>query len=71
MPVVKNKPEQFIRAFDFLLISREMFDRYKSLNLVGISDVQRAVRFYYILHYSFGALMENFLISPYENHQGN
>jgi DNA adenine methylase len=62
--VVKDKPEEFIRAFDFLLISREIFSRFKALSLVGTSDVKRAVRFYYLLHFSFGAKMQSFIISP-------
>ncbi|WP_088227766.1 DNA adenine methylase [Desulfosporosinus sp. FKB] len=62
--VVKEKPEEFIQAFDYLLISREIFQKYKALNLSGTSDVKRAVRFYYLLHFSFGALMKGFMISP-------
>lgn len=65
--VVKDKPEEFIRAFDLLLISREIFVRFKALSLVGTSDVKRAVRFYYILHFSFGAKMQSFIISPTAN----
>jgi DNA adenine methylase len=62
--VVRDNPEQFIRAFDYLLISREIFEKYKMLNLSGTSKINRAVRFYYLLHFSFGALMDNFLINP-------
>jgi len=62
--VVKEKPDQFIQAFDYLLISREIFQKYKALNVVGTSDVNRAVRFYYLLHFSFGALMKDFMITP-------
>ncbi|MDR3602094.1 MAG: DNA adenine methylase [Desulfosporosinus sp.] len=34
--------------------------------MVGTSEVKRAVRFYYILHFSFGAKMQSFIISPTE-----
>ncbi|KGK91437.1 hypothetical protein DP73_03175 [Desulfosporosinus sp. HMP52] len=33
--VVKEKPEQFIQVFDYLLISREIFQKYKKLSLAG------------------------------------
>ncbi|MCO1599740.1 DNA adenine methylase [Desulfosporosinus nitroreducens] len=62
--VVKEKPEQFIQAFNYLLISREIFQKYKALSIAGTSDVNRAVRFYYLLHFSFGALMKDFMITP-------
>ena len=65
--VVRDKPEQLIRAFDYLLISREIFEKFKALNLLGVSEVKRAVRFYYLLHFSFSALMKNFLIMPLGN----
>ncbi|MDA8229600.1 MAG: hypothetical protein M0T74_18250 [Desulfitobacterium hafniense] len=47
--VLKEKPEQFIQAFDYLLVSREIFQKYKALSIAGTSDVNRAVRFYYLL----------------------
>lgn len=62
--VVRDKPEEFIRAFDYLLISRELFQKFKALNVQRSSDVDRAVRFYYLVQFSFGALMKNFLITP-------
>lgn len=65
--VARDKSEQLIRAFDYLLISREIFEKYKALNPIGASEVNRAVRFYYLLHFSFSALMKNFLIVPLGN----
>lgn len=52
--VVQHHLEEFIRQFKWSLSSREMF-RWASLQHVDtLTDIQRAARFYYLQHLSFG-----------------
>lgn len=62
--IVKEKPEEFVRKLNSLLIARETFQRLKYLDIGIMSEIDRAVRFYYLIHFSFGAKMKDFLISP-------
>ncbi|MBO8161328.1 MAG: DNA adenine methylase [Thermosipho sp. (in: Bacteria)] len=62
--VIKNKYNEFIKEFDYLLISREIFEDFKNMDTSKLSDVKRAVRFYYLVHLSFGSRMTNFVINP-------
>jgi len=62
--VIKNKYDEFIKEFDYILISRETFEDFKSANVNKLNDVERAVRFYYLIHLSFGSRMTNFVINP-------
>jgi len=62
--VVRDKPEEFILAFDYLLVSRQLFDEYKGADITVLNDIERAARFYYLVHLSFGSRMQSFIISP-------
>ncbi|WP_434510109.1 DNA adenine methylase [Desulfitobacterium sp. AusDCA] len=62
--VIRNRPSEFIETCIYLLVSREIFDEYKNARLDSLSEVERAVRFYYLVHFSFGARMQSFIISP-------
>ena len=62
--VVRDNTQDFIRAFDYLLVSRQLFDEYKGADLTALNDIERAARFYYLVHFSFGARMQSFIISP-------
>ncbi|AFM42981.1 DNA adenine methylase Dam [Desulfosporosinus acidiphilus SJ4] len=62
--VVRDKTQDFIRAFEYLLVSRQIFEEYKRANPQELDDIERAVRFYYLVHFSFGARMQSFIISP-------
>lgn len=62
--VVRDNTDDFIKAFDYLLISQEMFQKFQALNTRSMTEIDRAVRFYYLLHFSFSALMKNFLMTP-------
>lgn len=56
--VVKNHLEEFIRYFKWILIAREEFERFKNENPATLTDIQRAVRFYYLLKNGFGSRIE-------------
>lgn len=62
--VVKDKPDEFIHAFDYLLVSRQLFEECKRVDPTELNDIERAARFYYLIHFSFGARMQSFIISP-------
>ena len=57
-------PEEITRQVEALLISREIFERFKKTPPDILTDIQRAVRFYYLVSYCFGALRvgQNFMI---------
>ena len=52
--VMKNHPEELARQFENSIISREEFERYKATPPDCLTDIQRAVRFIYLLKHSFG-----------------
>lgn len=52
--VVKYRHEEFIRAFDWVLVSRQIFDEYKAQDPAELDDLERAVRFYYLINRAFG-----------------
>jgi len=55
--VVKTKPFDFLQEMYLSFCSREVFFRYLSeLKDTGFTEVQRAVRYYYVIKMSFGAL---------------
>lgn len=57
--VVKNAPDQLIRSFDYVLVSRRLFDDYKKIYKAGEYDdcIQRAHIFYYLARACFGGNM--------------
>jgi DNA adenine methylase len=64
--VVKNHLEEFIRYLKWLLVSREEFARFRETVPETLTDIQRAVRFYYLLRNGYGARLVNpaFSIGP-------
>ncbi len=58
--VVKLHLEEFIRYLKWILVSRDEFARFRAENSETLTDIQRAVRFYYLLRTSYGAK----LVSP-------
>lgn len=54
--VIKKKPYQFVLEMQWDLISRESFLKYKAEleEQEGLTDVERAKRFFYVLKTSFG-----------------
>ncbi len=53
--VVQNHPEEFLKQFKFLLASRELFEDWKKqLDADGLTDIQKAARYYYVQRLCFG-----------------
>lgn len=65
--VVKNHLEEFVRYLKWILVARDQFDLFKNQKSELLTDIQRAVRFYYLLKTGFAAKVANpyFAISTY------
>ncbi|WP_321495652.1 DNA adenine methylase [uncultured Desulfobacter sp.] len=58
--VVQNHLEEFLKQFKWLLTSREWFNDWKNqLNGNGLTDIQKAARYYYIQRLAFGGRVRN------------
>ena len=57
--VVKNHLDKFVRYLRWILIARDEFERFKDENPETLTDIQRAVRFYFVLKNSFSARIKN------------
>lgn len=59
--VVKNAPDQFIKSFDYTLVSRKTFDLYKQKYQNNDFDdaIERAHVFYYLTRAGFASDMKN------------
>ncbi len=58
--VVQNHLEEFLRQFKWLLASREWFYDWKAqLEVRGLTDIQRAARYYYIQRMAYGGKVRN------------
>lgn len=64
--VIKFHLDEFIRYFRWILVAREEFERFKKERPETLTDVQRAVRFYYLLKSGFASKIPNpaFGLSP-------
>lgn len=64
--VIKNHLEEFVRYLKWVLVAREEFARFKAENPETLTDIQRAVRFYYLLRAGYGAKVvgQTFNIGP-------
>ena len=54
--IIKTAHRAFIEAFDLILISRKLFADFINTDPADLNEIQRAVRFYYLLKVSFGGL---------------
>jgi len=53
--ILQNHLEEFCKQFKFILSSRETFSDFKEqMEAGGLTDIQRAARFYYLQRHSFG-----------------
>jgi len=53
--VLQNHLEEFCRQFKFMLSSRETFTDFQTqMEAGGLTDIQRAARFYYLQRHTFG-----------------
>lgn len=58
---IKYHPSELQRELDWLIVSREQFFDYKSqMDVRGLTDIQRAARYFYIIKASFGADRKTF-----------
>jgi DNA adenine methylase len=57
--VVKLHLEEFIRYLKWILVARDEFERFKLENPETLTDIQRAVRFYFLLKSGYAARIEN------------
>lgn len=58
--VVRDYPTEFIESFDWMLVSREIFNQYKEIYKEGIykDEIHQAHTFYYLVQSGFGADMK-------------
>lgn len=57
--VIKHHMEAFVQYLKWVLIARDEFERFKSEAPESLTDIQRAVRFYYLLRMGFGGKIVN------------
>ncbi|MCP3942656.1 MAG: DNA adenine methylase [Desulfobacteraceae bacterium] len=58
--VVQNHLEEFLKHFKWALSSREWFQDWKEqLNGRGLTDIQKAARYYYVQRLAFGGRVRN------------
>jgi DNA adenine methylase len=64
--VVKNHLEEFIRYLKWILVARDEFHRFKAEKPETLTDIQRAVRFYYLLKTGYASRIKNpsFSVAP-------
>ncbi|PTQ90283.1 DNA adenine methylase [Agitococcus lubricus] len=63
--VIKHHFDEFIRQFEYLLICRDEYERLKLIPPETLTDIQRAVRYYYLVRLSYGgkAVEHNFTVA--------
>jgi DNA adenine methylase len=52
--VIKLHLEEFVRYLKWILVARDEFERFKKEDPATLTDIQRAVRFYYLLRAGYG-----------------
>lgn len=64
--VIKHHLEEFVRYLKWMLVARDEFDRFKAENPETLTDIQRAVRFYYLLRAGYGSKVtkQTFNVGP-------
>lgn len=53
--IIKHHLDEFIRYFRWIVVAREEFERFKIERPETLTDIQRAVRFYYLLKCGFSS----------------
>lgn len=56
--VLKHRPEELIRSFEWELVSRAEFERLANEDPATLSEVQRAHRFYYLIMAGWGGELD-------------
>lgn len=57
---IKHHPEALQKELDFMLVSREEFLNNRDKSTIGLTDIQRAARYFYLIKCSFGADKDSF-----------
>lgn len=55
---VQNNYDEFINECKYLLVSRDLFEEYKNTDISNLSELERAIRFFYINRTCFGGDMD-------------
>jgi len=53
--VVKHHLREFIRYLEWILVARDEFARFKKEDPESLTDIQRAVRFFYLLKNAYSS----------------
>lgn len=62
---VKHHPAELERELQWLLLSRETFkDTLTQMSAEGLTDIQRAARYFYLIKASFGSTRRTFATAP-------
>lgn len=56
--VVQHHLEEFVRQFKWALSSRQVFKWLQDTPPAGMTDIQRAARFFYLQHHAFGGKVD-------------
>lgn len=56
--VVQHHLEEFVRQFKWALSSRQIFKWQQQADPAGLTDIQRAARFYYLQQHAFGGKVD-------------
>jgi DNA adenine methylase len=57
--VIKHHPDEFIRYLRWILVARDEFNRFKAETPETLTDIQKAVRFYYLLKNGYSSRIKN------------
>lgn len=57
---IKHHPEALQKELEHLFVSREIFNNYRDSAIKGLTDIQRAARYFYLIKVSFGADKDSF-----------
>jgi DNA adenine methylase len=55
--ICQSHHEEFLRYLRYCLVSRKWFDLLKAQNSAGLTDIQRAARFFYLQKNAYGGLV--------------
>lgn len=64
--VIQNHLEEFIRHLKWQLMARDEFERFKREDPANLTDIQRAIRYYFLLRNGYGAKVDkhHLAVSP-------
>lgn len=69
--IVQNHFEEFVKQFKYFIISRKIFDILKRQDPFTLTDIQRAVKYFYLLKMSFSSRMTSPTLACSTTHPAN